>query len=98
MWFVSANTYKYLQSIYARVRMIINGKWVYVNQHAYEGMNCEVPPIRTTDLRETLTNPDRIQGDRYAKWIGRRTIIAYVTECEDRIEVRGVSATRRKLV
>ncbi|WGM90371.1 MAG: hypothetical protein NUK63_04410 [Candidatus Bathyarchaeum tardum] len=78
--------------------MIIRGKWVYINKHAYEGMNCEAPPIRTSDVRETITNPDGIQGGRYAKWISRRTIIVYLTEYADRIEVRGVSTSRRKLV
>ncbi len=77
--------------------MEINGKQVWINKHAYEAMNNEVPPIRMADLRETLTNPDLTNKGQYMKWIGRRTVIAYAIEYEDRIEVRGVSATRRKL-
>jgi hypothetical protein len=68
-----------------------------VNRHALDGMNSEIPPIRIEHLEETLQNPDRIEGDQYRKWIANRTIIAYITEYDDYIEVRGVSATRRKI-
>ena len=68
-----------------------------VNRHAFDGMNSETPPIKIEHLEETLQNPDRIEGNQYRKWIANRTIIAYVTECDEYIEVRGVSATRRKI-
>jgi hypothetical protein len=68
-----------------------------ITRHAFDGMNAENPPIRIEHLEETLQNPDRIEGDQYRKWIADRTIIAYITEYNDYIEVRGVSATRRKI-
>lgn len=76
----------------------IRGKEVMVSSHAFDGMNAENPPIRVEDVEETLTNPDKIQGNRYLKWIGRRTVIVYATEHPDYVEIEGVSATRRKLV
>lgn len=75
----------------------MKGKPVMVNRHAFDGMNSEIPPIKIEHLEETLQNPDRFEGDQYRKWIANRTIIAYITEHDDYIEVRGVSATRRKI-
>jgi len=69
-----------------------------IERHANDGMNAENPHIKVEHLEETLRNPDRIDGEQYMKWIGNRTIIAYVTEYPDYIEVRGVSATRRKII
>ena len=78
--------------------MKLRGKEVMVSRHAFDGMNAENPPVSVEHLEETLNNPDLIQGEKYVKWIGRRTVIAYIIEYEDYFEVHGVSATRRKLV
>ena len=75
----------------------LRGKQVLVNKHAFDGMNAENPHIKIEHLEETLQNPDRVDGEQYIKWIGNRTIIAYVTEYSDYIEVHGVSATRRRI-
>ena len=76
----------------------LRGKPVLVSRHAFDGMNAEVPPVSIEHLKEALENPDRVEGDKYLKWIGQRTLIAYLTEYPDYFEVRSVSATRRKIV
>lgn len=76
----------------------LRDKRVMVSRHAFDGMNAEKPPIRVEHLEETLKNPDKVEGEKHMKWIGRRTVIAYLTEHPDYFEVRGVSATRRKIV
>ena len=76
----------------------LKGKLVLPSRHVYEEINCEVPPIRWAELEETTLNPDKVEGRKYMKWIGSRTIIVYLTEFEDYVRVDTVSATRRKLV
>jgi hypothetical protein len=76
----------------------IRGKRIMITRHASDEMNAEVPHIKFEHLEEVLYNPDMVQADKYLKWIGRRTIIAYVTEHDDYVEVRSVSATRRRII
>lgn len=73
------------------------GKRIYINSHAFDGMNAERPPIRVSDVEETLENPDSVDGRKYTKWIGNRTIIIYVQESQDYWDIQGVSCTRRKI-
>jgi len=73
------------------------GKIILINRHALDGMNAERPPIRVNDVEETLRNPDSVDGRQYRKWIGNRTIIVYVRECQDYWDIQGVSCTRRKI-
>jgi len=76
---------------------IYQNKKIYFSQHAFDGMNAERPMIRTNDVEETLENPDKVDGRQYIKWIGFRTIIAYIQECRDYWDIRSVSATRKKI-
>jgi hypothetical protein len=73
------------------------GKIIFINSHAFDGMNAERPPIRVSDVEEALKNPDKVNGRKYMKWIGNRTIIIYVQECPDYWDIRSVSSTRRKI-
>lgn len=73
------------------------GKPIYINKHAQEGMYNENPPVKIERVIHTLNNPDWNDGRQYTCWIGKRTIIVYVSEHPDHWEVDGVSATRRKI-
>lgn len=72
-------------------------KRIYINRHAFDGMNAERPPIKVNDVEETLKNPDKVDDRQYIKRIGNRTIIIYVEECPDYWDIQSVSATRRKI-
>lgn len=94
---VSTSTYNILIKVDLTL-IKLRGKPVLVSRHAFDGMNAENPHIKIEHLEKALQNPDRVDGEQYTKWIGNRTIIAYLTEYQDYIEVRGVSATRRKII
>lgn len=74
-----------------------NGKFLTFRKHAFEGMNCERPPIKLDDIIDALEDADHDDGNQATKWNGRRTIIVYYTETEDEVNVRSVSATKGRL-
>jgi len=81
----------------------VREKYLWIEPHAYEGMVAERPAIQLEHVYEAIQSPDKVVLERKArvkamKWIGKRTIIVYYDEYEEDIHVRGVSATRRKLV
>lgn len=81
----------------------VNGKYVWIERHANDGMNAERPYIKVEHVLETLRDPDKLEKEagirkKAIKWIGFRTIIVYYDETEEEIHVTGVSSTRRKLV
>lgn len=81
----------------------IRGKYIWIDNHAYDGMHAEKPPIKLEHLYETISNPDKIIMEakprvKALKWIGKRSIIVYYDEYEVDIYVRSISATRRKIV
>lgn len=73
------------------------GKPVYLTRHAYAGMTAERPAVRPQDVARVLEEPDHEAHGTAFKRIANRTIIVRYVEEEDRIRVRGVSATRRRL-
>jgi hypothetical protein len=72
------------------------GKPVYFTAHAYEGMHGERKPVAPEAAVRVLDEPDEDDGHEARKWVGWRTIRVYYEEGPDLIEVRGVSATRRR--
>jgi hypothetical protein len=73
------------------------GKPLDIRKHARDGMEAERPAVRVEDLVRALEESDHDDGQAARKRIGRRTILVRYEEAEDRISVRGVSATRRRL-
>ena len=73
------------------------GKLLFISKHAFEGMYSENPPIIVENIEYVINNPDYEDGNKYRAWVGNRTIIVYVSDCEDYWEINGVSATKRKL-
>lgn len=77
-------------------RFRARGKPVSFAAHALDGMAAERERVRAEDAVRVLDEPDHDNGKDASKWVGRRTIKVYYIEEEDRIFVRGVSATRRR--
>lgn len=77
--------------------MIARGKIVTFLSHATEGMEGERPRIRLTAVLNVLDDPAMDSGRLATAWVHNRTILVYYHEYEDEIEVRSVSATRRRL-
>ncbi len=77
--------------------MIARGKHVTILPHAVDGMGCERPPIRPSVVLDVLELPDTDSGRLATAWLRNRTILVYYDEYEEQIEVRSVSATRRRL-
>lgn len=53
--------------------------------------------IEANDVLDVLDEPDYDDTRKAYKWIGRRTVIVYYAEEEDRILVDSVSATSTRL-
>jgi len=70
---------------------------VTFDKHAAHAMNAERPPIEAWDVGRVLVEPDRDDGHRASKRIGRRLVNVYYDETEDEIHIRTVSATRGRL-
>lgn len=77
--------------------MYVRGKFVSLKKHAFEGMNCERPPVQVGDVIDALEQPDHDDGNQAVRWNGHRTVIVYYAESEDELIVRSVSATKGRL-
>lgn len=77
--------------------MIARGKQATWTSHAFDGVDAERPPIRAEHVVSVLEEPDADDGRCARAWRGYRTILVYYYEGEEEIEVRAVSATRRRL-
>lgn len=75
----------------------VRGKLCTISKHAFEGMAAERPPISADTVARVLEDPDHDDGTQARKRLGGRTILVRYEALEDRIRVRGVSATRRRL-
>lgn len=77
--------------------MRVRGKRLFIQKHAFEGMNAERPPVRVQDVARVLDDPDRDDGHRAMRWIHDRTVLVYYRNHEHQIDVESVSCTRRRL-
>ena len=77
--------------------MIARGKVLTILEHARVGMDSERPPIRVEDVAAAIETPEQDDGRCATIWRRRRTVLVYYEEVEDEVEVRSVSATRRRL-
>lgn len=77
--------------------MIVRGKALTITSHAVAGMEAERPRVRPEDIVAVLENPDSDDGGCAMGWRRRRTILVYYDEYEEKVRVRAVSATRRRL-
>ena len=78
------------------MRLDVRGKFVTIRKHAYEGAMAD--GISEDDILEVLENAPYHARTRLARARLRgRTVTVYYDEDESEIEVRGVSATTRKL-
>lgn len=75
---------------------LIRGKRAAISKHASEAMAAERPPLDVNDVREVLEAPEKDDGHQAVRRIGRRPILVYYEEDDAQIQVRSVSATRRR--